>query len=268
MCCPSATLAVWSCAWLHGAAASDDLLDALRAWGEAHEFAAGDENAADLLGLPLDGSVPGSAVTVLGALRAGGINSARLVLPVAGDVRGLGGGGALTDLALRAGEAVLFTASTPGVLGIVPHTVTEGLVRWQAHLVGTHTLPEHVGLADAEHALTDAVRDSGSALRAMDVARERAGVRDELAGKLRAAPRLDWPRGTPPRALRVLQRAQEVSAILEMAGADEPGGAVSASAATRRADALRPLHAAVRGARCAAVDESVRVLTEQTDRQA
>ena len=35
MCRPSATFAVWSSAWLNGAAASDDVLDALLAWGEA-----------------------------------------------------------------------------------------------------------------------------------------------------------------------------------------------------------------------------------------
>jgi len=63
------------------------------------------------------------------------------------------------------------------------------------------------------------------------------------------------------RALHVMRRADEVEAILELAAADEPGGAVSASAAERRAEALRPLDAAVRQARRAAVLEAVRGFT-------
>jgi hypothetical protein len=41
---------------------------------------------------------------------------------------------------------------------------------------------------------------------------------------------------------------------------DEPGGALSASAAAARREALRPLSTAVRVARRAAVTEAVRVL--------
>ena len=63
----------------------------------------------------------------------------------------------------------------------------------------------------------------------------------------------------PAPALRVLQHADEVEAILAAASVDEPGGALSASAAARR-EALRPLETAVRVARRAAVTEAVRVL--------
>jgi hypothetical protein len=64
----------------------------------------------------------------------------------------------------------------------------------------------------------------------------------------------------------VLQRAEEVAAILALAQTDEPGGALSASAATQRAEALRPLSDAIRAARAAAVNETVRVFAEQPDR--
>ena len=64
----------------------------------------------------------------------------------------------------------------------------------------------------------------------------------------------------PGQALRVLQHADEVEAILAAASVDEPGGALSASAAAARREALRPIETAVRVARRAAVAEAVRVL--------
>ncbi|WP_200834469.1 hypothetical protein [Amycolatopsis alkalitolerans] len=262
MCCPSATLTVWTSAWLSGAAAPDDVLDALLAWGEAHEVVAGDAEAAVGLDLPLAGDFPATPVQLLAALRARGAAETRLVLPVPGDVRGLGGGGSFTDAALRAGEAMLLPALR---FGLVPQTIAEGLVRWSAYKVDTSVTPEYVGLAEAEHGLTDTIRDSAGALQALDVAKDRPGVRAELSAWLRARPRPDWPAGTPGRALRVLQRAEEVGAILAVAEIDEPGGALSASAAVLRADALRPLGNAVRMARYAAVNEAVRQFSEQAD---
>ena len=35
--CPSATFTVWASAWLVGAAAPDDVLDALAPWADAHD---------------------------------------------------------------------------------------------------------------------------------------------------------------------------------------------------------------------------------------
>ena len=92
------------------------------------------------------------------------------------------------------------------------------------------------------------------------MARHRPGVREEIAATLRARPRSLWPAGMPAGALRVLQQADEVEAILAAASVDEPGGALSASAAAARREALRPLQTAVRVARRAAVAEAVRVL--------
>lgn len=263
VCCPSATLAVWTSAWLSGAAASDDVLDALLAWGEAHDVVAADAEAAAGLGLPLAGDFPATPVQLLAGLRTREAGGARLVLPVAGDVRGLGGSPRVTEAALRAGEAMLL----PSIgFGLVPQPVAEGLVRWTAYKVDSPGTAGHVGLGDAEHGLTDAIRDSAGALKTLDVARDRPGVRAELSARLKARPKLEWPMGTPGRALRVLQRADEVGAILALAQADDPGGALSASAAVRRADALRPLGEAVRVARYAAINEAVRLFTEH-DRQ-
>jgi hypothetical protein len=71
----------------------------------------------------------------------------------------------------------------------------------------------------------------------------------------------------PSRALRVLQRANEVAAILKVATTDEPGGAVSATAIRRRTEALAPLDHAVRSARRAAIAETVRTLSDHAGRR-
>lgn len=255
MCVASATFGVWAAAWLHGHAASDDALDALLAWGELQEVVAADEFAADALGVPLDGARPVPPAQLLSALRRCGVRSLSLVLPAAGDVRGLDGG-VFAAAALRSGEGVLLDEF--GV-GVVPHVPAEGVLRWTAYRLASTPTREHVGLGQAEHALTDAVRASAGALAALDVAHDRPEAHDELRARLRAKPRLEWPQGTPGRALRVLQRADEVAAILALADADAPGGALSAGAAALRAEALRPLAAAVRAARTAAVHEAVRV---------
>ncbi|QWF85478.1 hypothetical protein [Amycolatopsis sp. CA-230715] len=262
MCCSSATLAVWASAWLHGAAASDDALDALQAWGEDHEVVAGDDAAAAAFDLPLTGNLPAGPAALLAALRARSATGAVLVLPVPGDVRGLGGPGPFGEAAVRAGEAVVFTGTG---FGAVPQAIAEGLVRWTVHAGGDSAPPPSSGIGEAEHALTDAIRDSAGALQALDVASERTGVRAELSARLRARPELSWPAGTPGRSLRVLQRAEEVGAILALAQGDEPGGALSASAAIQRADALRPLAEAVRTARCSAVNEAARAFADQGD---
>jgi hypothetical protein len=267
VCCPSATLAVWSSAWLSGSAAPDDVLDALAVWGEAHEVVAHDSATAAAFDVPVDGEGAAPPARLLASLRTLGITDGRLVLPVAGDVRGLGAGGPFASAALRAGEALVFADLG---FGVVPRHLAEGLWRWTVYALADHPttgrpVPEYVPLGEAEHGLTDAVRDSAGTLQALDVARERPGVRAELAARLRARPRPDWPAGMPGRALRVLQRAEEVAAILDLAKADEPGGAVSASGAARRAQALRPLDDAVRRARCAAVNESVRLLTRTSE---
>ena len=44
--CASATFTVWSSAWLAGAAAPDDVLDALGPWAQAHDVVAADTGTA------------------------------------------------------------------------------------------------------------------------------------------------------------------------------------------------------------------------------
>ncbi|MFI7678947.1 hypothetical protein [Actinophytocola sp. NPDC049390] len=256
---PSATLAVWSSAWLSGAAAADDVLDALKDWAEFHEVVAADEQLAATLEIPVKGTAGGSPAAMLAALRRSGAVSAELVMPVPGDVRGLGGAGEFAAHALRVGEAVVLNG-----LGAVPEKlgkkVDTGIIRWTVYEVDRSVPTPNVPIGEAEHELTGAMRVAAGMLVELGVAKKRAGVREELQARVAERTHARWPAGMPQRALRVLQRAAEVSAILELAMEDEPGGALSASAALKRAEALRPLFHAVRMARCAAVADAVRAL--------
>ncbi|KAA2266446.1 hypothetical protein F0L68_01470 [Solihabitans fulvus] len=260
MSCPSATLVVWTSGWLHGAAAADDVLDALNTWAELHEVLADDAGTATALDLPGPGEPPAGPALLLAALRRSGATGGRLALPVPGDLRGLGGKGPLSAAALRAGEAVVL----PEVgVGIVPETVAESVIRWTVYDLPTAAGAEHVPLSEAEHGLTEAMRSAASTLVSLDVARHRPNVRAEIDDLTAAAEHTPWPAGMPQRALRVFQRAADLAAIVTVASSDAPGAALSASATQARADALRPLSDAVRRARCAAVDEAVRVFSNR-----
>ncbi|HEY2724638.1 MAG TPA: hypothetical protein VGI84_08125 [Pseudonocardiaceae bacterium] len=260
---PSATLTVWASAWLHGSAAADDVIDALHIWAEQHDVVAADEETADQLGLPGPAELPASVVMLLAAARKAGAGGGRILLPVPGDVRGLPPQCPLSSAALRAGEVAVLTGAE---LAVVPSPVVEGVLRWTVFAPGPLPPAPEPGLPDAEHGLRGAVRQAATTLVDLDVARHRPGVRDEIAETLEKRVRPAWPEGMPARALRVLEQADEVEAILRAADTDEPGGALSASAAQARTAALYPLYTAVREARRSAVGEAVRALTPRAGR--
>jgi len=282
-------MTVWVAAWLHGYVAADDVLDALAPWAGLHEVVAADELTAAQFDLPLPNAMPYSPAMLLATVRRAGATSARLILPVPGDTRGLTPAwdtlgltpardtlgltpacdtlgltpetqrqGSFGSDALRAGEGMLLAGAD---IGVVPKTVAEGVVRWTVHRTSTAGSAGYIGLAEAEHALRCAVRDATATLTGLDIARHRPEVRGQIADTLAARPRPPWPNGTPGRVLRVLENADEVTAILTAAAGDD-GAAVSAPQARARSEALRPLAAAVRAARLAAVAEAVRALTD------
>lgn len=263
MSCPSATLVVWTSAWWHGAAAADDVLDALQAWTGTHRVTAADTATAEALELPPPGDAPASPALLLAALRRVGVTGAGMVLPVAGDVRGLGGPGPCCDAALAAGEAVIFTEAR---LGIVPRRSGHDEIDWTVYPLAESPQLEQIPIGEAEHELAGAMRAAATALVELDVTRHRPNVRAEIDELVAAQPRLPWPPGMPSRALRVLQRAGEVAAILEVAAGDAPGGALSASASTLRTRALAPLTHAVRFARFAAVNEAVKMFANHASK--
>jgi hypothetical protein len=248
---------------LHGVAAPDDVLDALEVWAEMHEVVADDDGTATALELPTRDERASQLAALLAALRKTGAGDARLVIPVPGDVRGLGGPSPLAKEAVRVGQAVVLPV--PGI-GIVPEVVADSVIRWTVFDLPTTPPAEHTPLGEADHGLSTAMREAAGTLASLDLARHRPGVRQEIKERAGANARARWPQGMPQRSLRVLQRASEVSAILEVAAEDDPGGALSSSAALRRSEALRPLFDAVRVARCAAIDEAVRVLADHAGR--
>jgi hypothetical protein len=245
------------------------VIDALHTWAELHEVVAADDPTAQQLSLPAPEQAPTSLVGLLAAARRSGAGGGRLLLPVPGDVRGLPPDGPLTPATLTAGEVAVLTGTdlTGAELAVVPTTRAEGVLRWTVFASGGLPPAPEPGLPDAEHGLRGAVRQAATTLVDLDVARHRPGVRAEIAAALEHRVRPPWPAGTPARALRVLQQADEVEAILAAAATDEPGGALSASAAAARSAALRPLSTAVREARRSAVGEAVRALTPRAGRR-
>ena len=255
-------MAVWTAAWLHGTAAPDDVLDALHPWAEAHDVRAADEDLAQRLDLPDPSGTPAGMALLLPALRRAGAAGAELVLPVAGDVRGLGAASEFARTALSRGQAAVLPQAQ---LGLVPQGPHEGLLRWTVFETGALPPSEHMPIGEAEHGMSSAMREAASTLTDLDVAKHRPGVREEIAEKVAARPEPSWPDEVPQRPLRVLQRAAEVEAILLVATEDSPGAAVSASETRARTDTLRPLFDAVRAARCASVAEMVRVLADRAN---
>jgi hypothetical protein len=139
-------------------------------------------------------------------------------------------------------------------LGLVPRVTEHGSVTdrtcsvlWTAYEV-VEPAADPLTVAEAEHELTAATRDAASALAALDVASWRPEVAGELA-RVRRGVTPELPPGHDARAVRLLASADRLAAVLELARADAPGGAVTGAEARARADALRPLATAVRRAR-------------------
>ena len=241
----SGVLAAWASAWLAGEAAYDDVLTRVTGSDEPHRVTGAPVTAGPDETVPLGWLLP--------VLRERSPDGVAVVLPVPGDPRGLPGPGPFTTGALDAREAVLGRG-----LGMVPRITEHGsalgsrttCVLWTAYELATPA-PDPLTVAEAEHDLTAATRDAASALAALDVASWRPEVADELA-KVRRGSTPDLPPGHDGRAVRLLAQADRLSAVLDLAAADAPGGAVNSAEARARDAALRPLHTAVRRARLAA----------------
>jgi hypothetical protein len=229
---PAARVACWLNAWLRDAVPADSAISGLNGGGAA-EFA-----------LP-DGSAPLSAALLLGELRRVGAERASLALPVPGEPHGLGGPPAFNADALEAGEAVVVHG--PG-LGLVP--VARGPIeRWRGSVAMPPAFLPDVASADAE--LRAAVRTSADQLADLDVAAWGPDVADALMN-LRSGSQFSAPLWFG--SARATQAAASALRILAVAGAAEQvgSGPLTASEATQRAAALRPLATAARTALVAA----------------
>jgi hypothetical protein len=303
MWCPSVSLSLWANAWLAGKAAPDDVLDALSVWAPKQSVTAYDSVAAGHTGLPWPDVHDAGTVTLLQTLRAavgrptstpgvpplmrGTIN---MVLPVPGDVRGLAPGTQFERDALAAGEAIIITKphSPASAVGLVPEFLYQddddvpdhetGLadlcaLAWTVYSLPAAPILDHYDLGDAEYALRSAVRSAADALGAIGLGSAATEVDDPrglVEQLLESARQHRIPDHAPSRALRVLENAAHVDAIIAVsaglsrsdspdcfaapiAAGLEPLGTQSSSEARIAGDALRPLTAVVRSARMAAV---------------
>ncbi|MGE2728259.1 hypothetical protein ACQI4F_02180 [Mycolicibacterium vaccae] len=280
MWCPSVSLSVWANSWLAGAAAPDDVLDALSQWAPRHSVTAYDSTAAERTGLAWPDLDDVGSVSLLQTMRtaAGPRTGAPVIsvaLPVPGDVRGLPPGTQFGRDAIAAGEAIL-VANPAGGVGLVPdfeypeaawdESGTEGgdefdvepsALSWTVYSVDTIGPAAHFELGEAEYQLRDAVRsaaDTFGSLRAGASGGEVADPRMLVEQVLESVLVHRIPDHAPTRAVRVLENAAHVDAIITVSSGLIPSGMQSSSDIQLAGDALRPLIAVVRSARMAAVE--------------
>lgn len=267
MWCPSTSLSVWANAWLAGRAAPDDVLDALSAWAPVQSVAAHDAVVASSIGLSWPDACDGGAAALLQLVRGAGLAAAgdgiRPVFPVPGDVRGLPAGTIFSQEAILAGEAVLIGSSNASApIGLVPAYSEDSdddyaaELRWTVFPLTSMPTTEQHDLGDAEYSLRSAVRTAAEALGSTGSRWADYGVEDP---RLRVEQMMEAtllhriPDHAPSRAVRVLQSAAHVEAII-IVSADLLTASAQTSAAVQRAvDAVAPLTTVVRSARSAAV---------------
>ncbi len=275
MWCPSATLSVWANAWLAGQAAPDDVLDALSCWAPVQSVTAYDAVAAGHTGLPWPDINDAGVVSLLQTLRTAagrsstGTPSISVVLPIPGDVRGLAPGTQFGRDAVSAGEAVIVThPDDPGVaVGLVPEFEYDQsgdelampelvALSWTVYSLPGAPATDHVELGEAEYELRLAVRSAADALTAIGLGSAGVDVDDPrgmVEQLLESTRQHQVPEPAPSRALRVLENAAHVDAIITVSAGLSRIGTQSLSEAQIATDALRPLAAVVRSARMAAL---------------
>lgn len=229
----SARLAWTVTSWLRGLTSADDVLDEL---GDPDlPLRIVDEEGAEL-----------QTSDLLVRLRRTGAAGAGVALPVEGDPAGLGGPPAFNLAALEAGEAVVVDD-----VALVPALEGRVLV-WTLHRAARRQL---VDVGEADRVLRRSVLLTADRLAELDVARWRPEVADELVHLLNPVP-LEAPPGIPAPCAALAARALQATAVVALATVDD-GGAVSASQARARRDALSPLGAAARHALVAACSYEV-----------
>ncbi|MFC5379630.1 hypothetical protein [Aquipuribacter nitratireducens] len=256
-----ALLAAWAGAVAAGRCGAADALAAVTGSDEPHTVAV-ELGATPPAGLPLPD--PGYLSDLLVLLAAAGEEAPVRVscaLPAPGDVRGVPGPAAVLAAAVEAGGCVVVDGlpdrAGPAGLALVPEVEEFGPegdvgahVTWRVHRTDRPASPVHTSVAEADREFRSALAEATDAIERLDV----ASWRDDPAAALRqgGATSQRLPGTLPPRALRLLTRAEHVLAILDAAAVD-PGGTVSGWEAAERAAALAGLSRAARGAVVAAV---------------
>ncbi|MEU1378364.1 hypothetical protein ABZ442_32650 [Streptomyces triculaminicus] len=260
----SGRLTAWGNALLAGFAAPDDAAHHITGRDVLHR----------VTGLPGE-SGPVGLTLALGRLRALGATGLRLALPAPGHPLGLSGPPEFNARALEAEEAVVASGAALGLVPEVYEAGPEGDVHVEVlwHCLPVREAPpaDVPSLSEAERELAEAMREATEVLTRLDVAGsgpvaqaalEAYRARAERGGEVLAP-------GYPPRAVRVLELARRVGALISIAyrpgdrEGREHGGAVSASEIAARAAALRPVERTARRAQVAAYNAMV----EERDRR-
>ncbi len=239
------TLALWAAARI-GGRSTDDVLAAVDAAGHRVGVRAASGAVAASTGLPGPGSPTAGSMVLLPLMDGGGVPD--LLLPTAGDLRGLPPGGEITVPALDAGAVVVFPDLE---IGVIP---TDG--QWRVHrCAGGHTA---LTLSEANAEIDGAMADATASLMAVDIARGSAQVREHVRQRM-LAEAVDVPLGTPTAASALLAKVISLEALLAVAAGHETAAVTSRELAVVD-DALRPLTMAVRAGRRAAVAAAARSL--------
>jgi hypothetical protein len=276
MWCPSATLSVWANAWLAGQAAPDDVLDALSCWAPAQSVTAYDAVAAGHTGLPWPDIHDAGVVSLLQTLRTAagrpptGTSSISVLLPIPGDSRGLTPGTQFERDAMAAGEALIVThpEDRGKAVGLVPEFEYEesddelvipelAALSWTVYSLPSGPVLEQIELGEAEYELRLAVRSAADALTTIGFGSAGVDVDDPrgmVEQLLESGRHHQVPEAAPSRALRVLENAAHVDAIITVSAGLTRIGTQSLSEAQIATDALRPLAGVVRSARMAALN--------------
>ncbi|MFI8100141.1 hypothetical protein [Streptomyces sp. NPDC086023] len=248
----SGRLAAWGNALLGGLVSPDDAVLAV----------VGDDAVHRVEGLPGE-SAPVGLTLGLGRLRALGVTGLRVALPAPGHPLGLSGPPEFNARALDAEEAVVAVGAA---LGLVPE-VSEAGPAGDLHVeVVWHCLPvreappaDVPSLGEAERELAEALREATVVLTRLDVAASgpvAEAALDAYRARAEAGREVLAP-GYPPRAVRVLELAQRIALMMDLAVGAGHGGAVAASEMAARTEALRPVERVARRAQVAAYNAYV-----------
>ena len=245
------TLALWAAARA-GGRSTDDVLAAVDAAGHRVGVRAATAEVARSTGLPGPGSPTAGSMALLPLMTTGGVPV--LLLPTAGDLRGLPPKGDITVPALDAGAVVVFPELE---IGVVP---ADG--QWRVHSCAGHH--PALGLSEANTEIDGAMADATRSLVNLDIARGSEQVRENVRRRM-LAEAVNTPPGTPTAASALLAKVISLEALLAVAAGHETAAVTSRELAVVD-DALRPLTTAVRAGRRAAVGDAARMLAHQAVR--
>lgn len=248
----SGRFAAWGNALLAGLVSPDDAVLTI----------VGDDAVHRMEGLPGE-SAPVGLTLALGRLRALGVTGLRVALPAPGHPLGLSGPPEFNARAMDAEEAVVCHGAAFGLVPEVYEAGPDGDVHVEVvwHCLPVREAPpaDVPSLGEAERELAEALREATEVLARLDVAGS-GPVAEAAIDAYRA--RAERGRevlapGYPPRAVRVLELAQRVGVLIDLAHGNRHGGAVSAGEMGARAEALRPVERTARRAQVAAYNSVV-----------